>query len=222
MPLPKLLKPNLAQTLSSLKTDSVKSAPETSLASFFQKQPATTTIANASADAVGENTLATTSTTLKTMDVGIVAITRGTVSATALAQSTGSTPYASAATQATMPPGDLLIQRNTNVNGASQDSAGAWSYASSTTSFLSIDLQGIDLKPRIVENVTETTITTRPASVSGNLATFNVDASARGADTLTETQVSAITVETLYSSATTTTTVSTQTDSLFEFFHSLF
>jgi hypothetical protein len=222
MPLPKLLKPNLAQTLSSLKTDSVKSAPETSLASFFQKQPATTTIANASADAVGENTLATTSTTLKTMDVGIVAITRGTVSATALAQSTGSTPYASAATQATMPPGDLLIQRNTNVNGAGQDSAGAWSYASSTTSFLSIDLQGIDLKPRIVENVTETTITTRPASVSGNLATFNVDASARGADTLTETQVSAITVENLYSSATTTTTVSTQTDSLFEFFHSLF
>lgn len=224
MPFPKLTKTNLGQSLSSLKNDAGKPAPDTSLMSLFQKQtaPATTSTATASADAVGEDTLATTSTTLKTMDIGPVAITRGLVSATALAQSTDSTPYASATTLATIPQGDVIITRNANVSGAGQDSAGAWSYASSTTWFMSIDIQGLELKPKIIEKTTDTTITTRPATISGNLATFDVDASARGADTYTDTQVSAVTVEDRYSSSVTTTTVSAQSDSLIEFFHSLF
>ena len=222
MPLFKWGKSSFGQSLATLVNEPATTS-NTGWTSWFQKQPAPTTTTTASADAIGQNTLASTSTSVKTLDVGPVSITRGTVDATALAQSSdGSTTYASAVTSALYPQGDVMLEQATNTNGSGADASGDWAYASSTTSFMSIDIQGIDFTPRLIQKTTDATVTTKPASFNGNLATFNVDMSASGDNTYADAQVSALTVEDRYSSATTTTVTSAQSYSRLDYFHSLF
>jgi hypothetical protein len=215
-------KANWGQMLSAAKAAAAKTS-DSVWGGLFQKQAPAIATAAASADAVGQDTYAATSTNLKTMDVGPVSITKGTVSATALAQTKdGSTPYTSATTLASASSADVIIQKTTSASGSGADAAGAWSYASSTTRFLSIDIQGVDLTPRIVTKTADATVTTRPASTSGNDARFDVNVAAQGDDTYTDVQTSAISVEDRYSGVTTTTTVAAQTDSILEFFNTLF
>jgi hypothetical protein len=135
--------------------------------------------AYAEATATGEDTLATTKVKVDVNDHGRVTLARGTVNATATAQ--GDETYATAATGVTVDGADLTLDRTATSSG----SGGGATTASSTTRFFAIDIEGVDFSqgPITIAATSDQVVVSQPAPIDGNVATFDVDVEAVGADT---------------------------------------
>ena len=158
-----------------------------------------TTNVQATADAIGTDTFAQINTSLSANDTRGVTITQGAISATAAAQSTAESPaYASTYVGASMPEADLVFyqQSEGSASGSSGDST--WATSSSSLNFLAIDFKFLDLSaPKVWAS--NSTNATPELSLSGNLAAFNTNVSASGANTLASVEQSSLVVEDQFS-----------------------
>ncbi len=139
--------------------------------------------AYASATAVGEDTLATTKVKVDVNDRGRVTLARGTVDATATSEGDGA--YATAQTGVTVAGADLTLGRTTTSSGSGGTADSSWSSETSTTRFFAIDIEGVDFGqgPITISATSDQVVVSQPVIDDGNVATFDVDAVAVGADT---------------------------------------
>jgi hypothetical protein len=152
--------------------------------------------AYAIATATGEDTLAATKAVVDVKNHGRVTLARGTVDATATAEGDGA--YATAQTGVTVDGADLTLDRTTTSSGS-----GGATTASSTTRFFAIDIEGVDFDrgPVTISATSDQVVVSQPAPIDGNVATFDVDVEAVGADTYAAAEAAVTTTSDLSDSA---------------------
>jgi hypothetical protein len=145
-----------------------------------------TTTMSGDAVAVGDNTLVTGTTTVKTTDVGPVTKTSGKTTFTATAQSSdGDTTYAAAYTYADAEGEDLLISRTQTSTGTNHMGNQTTMTAISSTSVFALDIEQVDLPigPITIDRMVEQEEDCDAAAIDGNVALFDVEIQAYGEDT---------------------------------------
>lgn len=146
------------------------------------------------ATAVGDSTLTEGRIFTRVVDKKKVTIGRGTTTFSATAESQEELAYAAAGTYADVAGADIVITKTRKVSGSGGDDA-AWSTETSRTRVIAIDIKGIDLPngPVTISKTKERDNAARPAPIQGNLTKLNVDAQARGTNTLASVDGSVLT-----------------------------
>lgn len=150
----------------------------------------TTATLGAEAIAVGDDTVANGNVSLSIVDRGAVTMVRG--QATATAQASGGTTYASADTYASVAGADFVLIRTVN-------SGSGTSSASSTTKVTAFNFEKFDLPGGPIELNLGHNMPAPPTygSISGNVATIHSNATATGGGSVTITQTDSLTTDDL-------------------------
>jgi hypothetical protein len=163
-------------------------------------QGGVTTILGGQSTAIGQDTLAQGSVSLKVNDAGPVTIVRGTTTFSATAQSTdSSTAYATADTFAGVSGADRVHTRTTTMDQSDQDEdTSTWS-ATSTTRVFAIDIEGRTLPNSPASSIHQVKQLS-PADIDGvdidgNVAMVQVDALVEGENTYVSVDTSVLAVE---------------------------
>jgi Ca2+-binding RTX toxin-like protein len=153
------------------------------------------------ADAVGHDTLAAVDVALRIVDRGIVTLALGSVKAIGSASDPqGEGTYAGAMSDLSVTGADVALSRTRIDTGSGVSGGKAWSSETATTTFLALDLDGIQplFGPINRHSQQDGSIRT-PPSVQGNLATYDVDAKVYGSDTYVDVTADALALEDRYS-----------------------
>lgn len=156
------------------------------------------------ADAAGQDTLAALDVALRIIDRGAVTLAMGSAKMTASALAPdGDTAFASAYSDLSVGSADISLSHTRIMAGSGVTNGKAWSTETATTTFLALDIDGLQpLFGPIKLNFQSSGTISKPPSIQGNLATFSVDAEVHGSDTYLDVAADAVTVEDRYSSTT--------------------
>lgn len=153
-----------------------------------------TTTLSGSATAVGDSTLITGTIISTATDVGPVTLTSGTSTFTATAQSTDDDlAYATAETYAGVEGEDLLLTLTQISTGTNYSGNQTTMTATSSTSLFALDIEAVDLPTGTI--TVEQEGSCDPATFDGNVATFDLAASATAENTYVEADVSLVTTD---------------------------
>ncbi|MCI0753859.1 calcium-binding protein [Teichococcus vastitatis] len=153
------------------------------------------------ADAVGHDTLAAVDVALRIVDRGMVTLALGSVKAIGSASDPqGEGTYAGAMSDLSVTGADVALSRTRTDTGSGVSGGKAWSSETATTTFLALDLDGIQplFGPINRHSQQDGSIRT-PPSVQGNLATYDVDAKVYGSATYVDVTADALALEDRYS-----------------------
>jgi Ca2+-binding RTX toxin-like protein len=156
------------------------------------------TSAFATATATGQNTLAVSEVESTIVLRGLLTLSFGTATATAVARDPeAGGAFGTVQTGVSAAGADLLLASTTVASGYGTDAAGAWWAETSSTSFLAIDVLGLAPKqgPLAIQAVNLQEITCPPPAPEANVALYNAALEVFGDNTLVNAQVEAITVE---------------------------
>lgn len=146
------------------------------------------------ATSLGEDTLSTVKILSSLKDKGPVTFARGEVTATAYGSSENGGTYATTQTGANVSDADLVLSRTKVATGGGTTSGSEWSFETSTTRYFAIDIEGFT--PRrgqiTIESRSSETVSSAPVAAQGNAATFSVDSTATGANSLVQVESSAL------------------------------
>lgn len=161
------------------------------------------------ADAVGEDTLATAGISLKVSEKSQVTKIKGEVTTNAVATSSdGDIVYASAQTGVEFSGVDKSSTKTKMTTSSGEENGVLWSVETTTTKFRAMDTPGQqdDDQSVTVESTKLRISNEQPANVEGNVATAEIDSVIDADNSLNEASINVLVIEDQYSSVSLSTT----------------